>query len=418
METGRQLSVLLVEDNAGDARLIQELLRDHAAVRIVWVESLAAAQTHLTEAATDLVLLDLALPDSHGLDTVTEVVRKWPALPVIVLTGQNDEALGHAAISGGAEDYLVKGSIDPGMLLRSIQYAYERKRMEAALREAHELTKQIVLSVQEGIVVYDRALRHTVWNPHMQALTGVSAAEVVGRHVREVAFSGEASVLAALERALGGEVVTLPEIRHRGSNGGREGWRTANFGPLRDANGAIIGVIGNVRDITLRKEAEESLRSMSTKDELTGLHNRRGFFTLAPPFLKLADRKRRSALLLFADLDGLKTINDDLGHPAGDQAIKDVATILRRTFRASDILARLGGDEFAVLVLETPKASTEAVLARLERSLHTHNANAVRPLSLSLGIARDDWEHPSSLEDLLAQADAAMYAQKREKHNR
>jgi diguanylate cyclase (GGDEF)-like protein/PAS domain S-box-containing protein len=366
----------------------------------------------------DLVLLDLGLPDSQGLDTVTQVSRERPALPIIVLTGRDDDVLARSALTAGAQDYLVKGAIDPGMLMRSIHYAYERKRTEVALREANEFTNQIVLSVHEGIVVYDRDLRCQVWNPYMETLTGLPASQVVGRGPMDVyPLSREAGVDDALQRALGGEVVSLPDIPHHAPKSGREGWAAATFGPLRDVSGAIIGVIGSLQDITLRKEAEDFLRSLSTRDELTGLHNRRGFLTLGPQYLKMADRNRRAALLLFADLDGLKAINDTLGHGAGDQALRDIAAIFQRTFRASDILARFGGDEFAVIAMETALTSAAKVKARLQRNLRAHNAGISPPLSLSLGIARYDQERQCSLEELLAQADAEMYEEKREKRN-
>jgi len=419
MQTGRQLSVLLVEDNAGDARLIQEFLRGNPVARLVWADSLATAQSHLAQPDLDLVLLDLGLPDSQGLDTVARIVRRHPTLPVIVLTGRQDGGLALAALTAGAEDYLVKGAIEPGVLVRSIQYAYERKRAEVTRREAYEFTSQIVLHVQEGIVVYDRELRHRIWNPFMEALSGIPAADVVGRHVHEAPpFWSQGGVAGALQRALNGEVVAIPEISHRVAVSGREGWTTATFGPLRDAQGAIIGVIANVRDITLRKETEELLRSQSTMDELTGLHNRRGFLTLAQEYLKLADRNREAVLLVFADLDGLKAVNDTLGHRAGDQALQDVAAILRQTFRASDVVARFGGDEFAILAMETPMASQENLLVRLHQNLAAHNASRAMPLSLSLGVAGYDREHPCALEELLARADAAMYEQKWEKRRR
>ncbi len=416
MESRQRLSVLLVEDNVGDARLIQELLRDNPTVRVVWVETLTSTLAHLAQSKTDLVLLDLGLPDSQGVDTVARLVRERPALPIIVLTGHKDDGLAVAALTAGAEDYLVKGAIQPDMLVRSIRYAYERKRTEVALRESHELINQIVLNVQEGIVVYNHELRYQFWNPCMEALSGVSATHVVGRHVLEVSpLLGEADVVATLQRALGGEAVTIPEIPYRVPESGRESWITASFGPLRNAQGAIIGVIGNLRDITLYKEAEEALRSLSTMDELTGLHNRRGFLALAQQYLEVADRNRQALLLLFADLDGLKAINDTLGHRAGDQVLRDVATVLKQTFRASDVIARLGGDEFGILAMETPLTSAVEVLARLHRSLDAHNADATLPLSLSLGVVCYDWEHRCSLEELLARADAAMYQQKREK---
>jgi len=416
MATDRPRTVLLVEDHAAEAGWIRELLRDQSVLQLTWVETLGAALAHLREAGVDLVLLDLGLPDSRGVDTVVRVVREHPTLPVIVLTSHADETLARAALAAGAEDYIVKGAIEPAALVRAIEYAYERKQTELALREAHELTTQIVLSVQEGIVVYDRELCQQVWNPFMERMTGVPAAAVVGRHILEASpFSGEPGVAAALQRALAGEVVTMPEIPYRAPVDGSEGWTMASFAPLRDAQGVIIGVIGNVRDITLRKQAEALLRSLSAVDELTGLQNRRGFLTLAPQCLKLAERQRKGALLLFADLDGLKAINDTKGRLAGDQALRDVAALLKRTFRASDILARVGADEFSILALEAPMTSKDKLLARLHQNLQEHNAATARPLSLSLGVARYDWRHPCSVDELLAHADAAMHDEKRAK---
>jgi CheY-like chemotaxis protein len=124
----RQLSVLLVEDNPGDARLIRELLRDSSALRVVSVETLAAALTQLADPHMDLVLLDLGLPDSQGVDTVSRVVHEHPALPVIVVTGHQEAALAQATAIAGAADYLVKGAMEPAQLLRAIQAACARKR--------------------------------------------------------------------------------------------------------------------------------------------------------------------------------------------------------------------------------------------------------------------------------------------------
>ncbi|HWT83278.1 MAG TPA: response regulator, partial [Candidatus Methylomirabilis sp.] len=144
MQGGDSLSVLLVEDNAGYARLVQELLRNHAAIRLAWVETLAAALARLGEIPVDTVLLDLGLPDSQGLETVTRVLRAHPTLPVIVLTGQADDALALAALKAGAQDYLLKEILDAGTLERAIRYAYERKRAEETLRQLNATLEQRV----------------------------------------------------------------------------------------------------------------------------------------------------------------------------------------------------------------------------------------------------------------------------------
>ncbi len=123
--------------------------------------------------------------------------------------------------------------------------------------------------------------------------------------------------------------------------------------------------------------------------------------------------------LVYLDLDGLKQINDTLGHHQGSQAIIDAANILRQTFRDSDIIARLGGDEFTVVAINTPdeQSNGDNVAARLKRNLEDHNALANRPynLALSLGLAHYEWAKPRTLESLMNEADQAMYEQKRQR---
>lgn len=160
-----------------------------------------------------------------------------------------------------------------------------------------------------------------------------------------------------------------------------------------------------------------ALRSLSLIDDLTGLYNRRGFADLGEQYLKLARRTTRGVTLVFLDLDRFKTINDSLGHHVGDRALMKVADILRATFRRSDIVARLGGDEFAVLALEASGESSDLLLDRLRERFRDFNASGREPyqLSASIGMARHDVDMRMRLEDLLSEADNAMYEEKRGK---
>lgn len=159
---------------------------------------------------------------------------------------------------------------------------------------------------------------------------------------------------------------------------------------------------------------DRELRLLALTDELTCLYNRRGFFAAAVQQLKLASRKEQSLLLLYCDLDNLKKINDSYGHREGDLALVRTADALEQTFRDSDILARLGGDEFVVLAPEAYSQTQEVLLRRLEKNLKKSNANESRyELSLSVGVARFDPKRAISLGELMAQADEAMYEQKR-----
>jgi diguanylate cyclase (GGDEF)-like protein/PAS domain S-box-containing protein len=174
-----------------------------------------------------------------------------------------------------------------------------------------------------------------------------------------------------------------------------------------------IGIVAT--DLTERNKAQEELRSLSLVDDLTGLLNRRGFLTVAQQTLTLAPRLEGPLLLIFADLDGMKTINDTLGHREGDRALIDTAKILRKTYRDSDIIARLGGDEFTVLAMGNSRGDTAVLAARLLDQVDAHNAMGHRPyhLSISVGIVPYDAESRQPLDELIALADAAMYENKR-----
>jgi diguanylate cyclase (GGDEF)-like protein len=171
-------------------------------------------------------------------------------------------------------------------------------------------------------------------------------------------------------------------------------------------------------DITVRQRLEEQLQTMSLTDELTGLYNRRGFFTLAGQQMKVAERTKKNMLLFFADLDKMKHINDTLGHQEGDNALLDVSLILKEAFRDSDIIGRMGGDEFAILAIDTADETEEVLMKRLRTILDAYNKpDRKYQLSLSVGIAHYDPVHPSSIDDLMARADTLMYEDKRKKQN-
>jgi diguanylate cyclase (GGDEF)-like protein len=163
-------------------------------------------------------------------------------------------------------------------------------------------------------------------------------------------------------------------------------------------------------------KGEEALLALSLIDELTGLYNRRRFFVLTEQSLKLSVRTKKKLLLLFIDMDNLKWINDHHGHNEGDQALIDLANILKKTFRESDIIARIGGDEFVVLS-ESTDENGETVLTRLYENIKDHNAERSRgyTLSISVGTTQFDPKYPISIDELLSNADALMYAQKRKK---
>ena len=193
-----------------------------------------------------------------------------------------------------------------------------------------------------------------------------------------------------------------------------------DYAPVADAAEAL-GHLWIYRDVTEREKARSSLGqqreggSLSHVDELTGLHNRRGFIDLARAELDRAVRDQRGMLVIFADLDGLKQINDRHGHQAGDRVLSEFATLLRAAFRERDLVARLSGDEFVVLVTDAAGVGPAELVARLEARVEHHNVGPRRDfrIAFSTGVSTFDPTEPEPLEVLLSQADGRMYAEKR-----
>jgi diguanylate cyclase (GGDEF)-like protein/PAS domain S-box-containing protein len=163
--------------------------------------------------------------------------------------------------------------------------------------------------------------------------------------------------------------------------------------------------------------ANEELKGLSLKDDLTGLSNRREFFTLGQQHMKVAKRLRKGMFLLYIDVDQLKKTNDSYGHPAGDRVLTSVAAMLRETLRESEIIARIGGDEFAVLAMSSKKGGEKNLRSRLEEKIRIHNLGNPRRfhMALSIGIVRYDPRKFASLEEFLAHGDYLMYQEKRSK---
>jgi two-component system cell cycle response regulator len=290
------LKVLLIEDDPYDAELILAALSEIQSFRstVERAETLSGGLERLSQGGFQLILLDLGLPDSLGIQTFEKFLAQSPDIPIIIMSGLPDEDLAIKTVQEGAQDYLVKGHFDSRLLARSIRYAIERHKIKA------------------------------------------------------------------------------------------------------------------------------ELNSISMTDDLTGLYNRRGFLTLAKQQIKIASRLQKNLLLIYADLNNLKGINDRLGHAEGDRALQTIADILNRSFRASDLIARIGGDEFVILGIEESAANFEKMRERIQRNIERHAGPLEQPyeLAISVGILRCQPEKIENLDSLLAQADQLMYEQKMQKKSK
>lgn len=168
----------------------------------------------------------------------------------------------------------------------------------------------------------------------------------------------------------------------------------------------------HANELLRRDGIEEEIHRIAVTDVMTGLLNRRGFLLHAERSLKVARRQGLPSALIFFDIDGLKKVNDEFGHDAGDHLIENAARILQESFRGSDVVARLGGDEFAALTLDA--AQPDLLVARIQQSIDNFGLRSSQPyrISFSFGIAQCDPLSESTLSDYLSQADRRMYEQK------
>jgi PAS domain S-box-containing protein len=251
------IRVLLVEDNPGDARLFSELVRDTGAGqwKMVRVDRLSAALDRLSREPFDVMLLDLSLPDADGLDTLIRAHAEAPKIPIVVLTGHDDEALAVRAVRAGAQDYLVKGRMDGDLLVRSIRYASERGRAVEALERREEHYRSLIENSMDliSILNLDGTIRYV--SPSHERMLGYPLDELVGKNV--VSFvhpQDRARVQRALVNGNNGRPV---ECRVRHCDGS---WHVLeSFSRDLSHVAGVNGMVVNARDITERKHLEEQL---------------------------------------------------------------------------------------------------------------------------------------------------------------
>lgn len=286
------------------------------------------------------------------------------------------------------------------------------QRAQARLADSERRYRHLVDSSQGLICTHDMEGRLLSVNPAALRLTGLTAEQVVGRNLRDlVTEATRAEFPRYLERIdHRGEDAGLMFVR---TKDGRElAWQFRNVKVTEP--GQAPYVLGHALDVTALREAQEQLRQLAMTDELTGLHNRRGLFVNGSRVLAEAVRQHKGAAVIYADIDGLKAINDTYGHDAGSSLIMRAADVLRNTFRAADVVARVGGDEFVALGL-VPPDDVGTIMKRLDWHLDRFNAASGLPyrLSMSVGVSHFDPGDSQTLEGLVKAADDAMYQRKR-----
>ena len=263
-------TILLIEDNPGDARLLQEYLAEpsFADFELVFATSLREGMERLAAGGINLVLLDLTLPDCTGFETFKRVAAVAPETPIIVLSGQDDESLAMNTVHEGAQDYLVKGhSVDARVIARSMRYAIERKRAEEALAKERDLLHTLLNNLPDRIYFKDGKSRFMrISKAVAQQFKLNSFKEAIGKtdfdffapEHASAALKDEQEIMRSGEAILGKvEKEILPD--------GSVTWAFTSKFPLKDKRGRIVGNFGISRDITEQKRAEERLQQANTE---------------------------------------------------------------------------------------------------------------------------------------------------------
>jgi diguanylate cyclase (GGDEF)-like protein/PAS domain S-box-containing protein len=413
--------LLLIEDNPGDARLLREMFNDQGSheTEVIIVGCMSEAEKHLALIAVDIILLDLGLPDAQGLGAVRRAHAAAARVPLVVLTGMDDESLATQALQEGAQDYLVKGQIEPRSLLRALRYAIERKAMEDALFVEKERAEVTLNSIGDAVVCTDVLGNITFINLVAEKMTGWSWQDAAGRPMAEVfrildALTRE-TIANPMDMAMGqNRTMHLPSNCILIRRGGFEIPIEDSVAPIHDREGQATGAVIVFRDVSAARAMTRQMTHSAQHDFLTGLPNRMLLNDRVNQAIALAPRHMKKVAVLFLDLDGFKHINDSLGHPVGDKLLQSIARRLVECVRASDTVSRQGGDEFVVLLSEVDHSEDAAVTARRmlqavaeAHSIDQHDLHA--NTSIGVSVYPDDG---LDAETLIKNADTAMYQAK------
>jgi len=414
-------TVLLVEDNPGDALLLRRMFREEGfrGMELIRVEQMSEAEVCLAATAIDIVLLDLGLPDARGLEALRRARAASPHMPLVVLSGLDDDSVALQAMQEGAQDYLTKGQIEPRELLRAMRYAVERKTIEETLFAEKERAQVTLDSIGDGVVCADIEGNITFLNLVAETLTGWSLPEANGKPMTEVLRIINATTHEAIADPME-RVMERNRTGHLPSDSilvRRDGSEVAiedSVSPIRNREREVIGAVIVFRDVSTARAMSEQIAHSAEHDFLTGLPNRLLLNDRVSQAIALAQRHTYQVAVLFLDLDGFKHINDSLGHAIGDKLLQSISERLVGCLRAVDTVSRQGGDEFVMLLPAVENAQDAAIAARrmLEAIAEAHSIdNHDLHVTASIGVSVYPDDGPDA-ETLIKNADTAMYQAK------
>jgi len=414
------IHILLIEDNPEDALLIWEYLglNPRLFYRLSKAETLAEGFSMLAQCTPHIILSDLNLPDCKGYETFQRLQQRVPNVPIILLTNYGDEILALKAIREGAQDYLEKASLSGILLTRAIRYAIERKRIAEQLRESQERYQLAVHGSNDGIWDWNLKTNRIYFSPRWKSMLGYQENEIPnkpGEWFKRVHPEDIHALRLALTNHIKGHSLLFESeyrIQHKLEH---YIWAQARGSLIKDTNNQPSRLAGSQTDITLRKEVDARLQFDAFHDTLTNLPNRALFMDRLTQAL---ERKKRHSDYLFAvlflDLDHFKDVNDNHGHPVGDQLLIAYGQKVSTCLRSIDTVSRLGGDEFAILLDDIKQIDYALEIAnRIQQECRTpFNVNGTEiVISASIGIVPSTLDHCHP-DDILRDADIAMYQAK------
>jgi diguanylate cyclase (GGDEF)-like protein/PAS domain S-box-containing protein len=389
----------------------------------------------------DVVLLDLGMPDLSGSEVLRFIADRSADTPVIVVSGDSTIDAAIRALRGGAADF-VRKPYEPEELLRRIDNTLTRRRLEKEnnhilqrLQQSEKWHRFLVNSSPDFIYTLDSEGRFTFVNERVESLLGYRTDELLGKHYSVVIHEDDLARAENVfnERRAGDRSARNIEIRLKCNAGMRRprpmngrcksveltatGMYDEEAGPFEQR---FIGSYGVAKDITERKQAEETVHFQTYHDLLTGLPNRALFRDHLGLMLAQAKRTQKPLAVLSLDLDHFKVINDSLGHTIGDELLLAVGARLRQCLREGDTLARLGGDEFAVLLPTLVSRSDVDHICRkiiqvLSKPVYVKGHEIYISVSIGACVAPEDGD---MIDSLIRQAEIAMYQAKTQGRSR
>ena len=406
------MRVLLVDHVESDAVLVRDALWA-CRCDVTHCGHLATGLAQLDVEPIDVMLAGLHLPDAEGVELVRRVRGVTQHLPLVVVSGPDDDAIALAAVQSGAQDSVPRAGLNGPLVERSLRYARERARLEAALREAEARLR--IIQERVPAVICTLALDGSVTglNPEFEAMTGWPPAEWVGRQFAALLHpEDQPGVLDLVRRALHTESLPPLDVRLRARHGG---YVIGSFTAVPVVKrGRATGVVGIARDVTELRQLEARERGIARTDHLTGLGNRRACEEAMAREVARATRENASVAFAMFDLDNFKDVNDTHGHQAGDAVLRAVAAILRQASRTSDLAGRWGGEELLAILPRSDVAGARAFADRVRASVAALDGLASR-VTVSAGVA--EWTRGQDVGAVLARADARLYEAKRAGRN-